>query len=57
MTLETSAATPARMTVRESNPGYPELPGFVPPPPQPGIRPHRIDVLLSKTFFFPYRIK
>lgn len=53
MTLETSAATPVRVTVRESNPGYPELSGFVPPPAPPGIRPHRIDVLLSKTFLFP----
>ncbi len=53
LALEVGAGTPVRMTVRESNPGLTGLPGFALPPAPPGIRPHRIGVLLSKSFLFP----
>jgi len=50
--LKTAAAA-VQLTVRESNPGFPDLPGFSPPPPPLGIRPNQVEVLLHKTFVFP----
>ncbi len=48
-----TAAVPVSVTVRESNPEFPDLPGFYPPPPPPGVRLDRRELLLSKTFVFP----
>lgn len=53
LALEAGAGSPVRVAVRESNPGIAGLPGFALPPAPPGIRPHRIGVLLTKTFLFP----
>jgi hypothetical protein len=41
------------LTVRESNPVFPDLPGFNPTPPPLGVRLDRRELLLSKTFVFP----
>lgn len=48
--LETAPEGPLWITVRELNPGFPELEGFAPPPAPLDIRPHRIEVALIKTF-------
>ncbi|MBN1939744.1 MAG: M28 family peptidase [Candidatus Aminicenantes bacterium] len=48
-----TAAGPVSLTVRESNPVFPDLPGFNPMPPPPGVRLDRKELLLSKTFVFP----
>jgi hypothetical protein len=53
LALEAVAGAPVRVSVRESNPGLPGLPGFAPPPAPSGIRAHRIDTLLAKSFLFP----
>jgi len=53
LALEVGAESQVRVAVRESNPGISGLPGFALPPAPPGIRPHRIGVLLTKTFLFP----
>jgi len=48
-----TASAPIRVTVQEINPGFPEIPGFNPPPARPEIRPDRVDVLLHKSLIFP----
>lgn len=48
-----SASASVRLTIQETNPGFPELPGFSPPPARPEIRPDRTEVLLKKSFVFP----
>jgi len=51
--LETVLESPLQIAVRESNPGFPGLADFVPPPVPANVRPHRIEVVLKKTFEFP----
>lgn len=53
LSLDVGVGTSVRVTVRESNPGWPGLPGFAVPAAPPGIRAHRIDTLLTKSFLFP----
>ncbi len=53
MTLKAAAGTSIRLILHESNPGLPALAGFVLPPVPSGIRPHRNETVLSKTYDFP----